>query len=360
MYNKRMDTKMNYAQLEAEYKKLLAENSSLSTENTKLKNKVSEPEKINFWLKEQQRLANRRRFGQSSEKTPLPGQLSLFNEAEELAILTTDENPESLELPPPKRKKRQGKRDEFFQNLPTEQIVHELPLEERICPCCNQEMHPCGKSVLRKEVEVIPVQVKVIEHVQVAYSCRKCEKTANKVPMKTSKVPAPVIQGSGVASPSLVALVLCNKYLLALPLNRQEQEFKRLGLHLSRQTLANWVVFVADKLLRPIYDRLRLELLANDILHGDETTVQVMQDEGKTAEQKSYMWTYLTGYRAKNQVVLFEYEPTREAKHPLNFMEGFDGFLHTDAYGGYKYLEKQGVTLVGCWAHARRKFNDVL
>ena len=204
--------------------------------------------------------------------------------------------------------------------------------------------------------------MRAVEHIQIVYGCRECEKNAaDDVPtMIKSNVPAPVIQGSGIASPSLLSFIMCNKFVLALPLYRQEQELTRAGINISRQTMANWVIYAAEKWLEPIYNLLREELLRNDILHADETTLQVINETGRTASQKSYMWMYHTGRDAALHAALFEYQPTREGKHPLEFLEGYKGFLHVDAYVGYNALEKQGVILVECWAHARRKFYEAL
>ena len=126
---------------------------------------------------------------------------------------------------------------------------------------------------------MIPAQVRATEFVQTVYSCRNCEKNAadEPVPMVKSSVPAPVIQGSGIASPSLLAYIMCNKYVLALPLNRQEQEFERLGICLSRQTMANWIIYTANRWLKPIYELLKAGMIPNAILHADETTVQVIR-----------------------------------------------------------------------------------
>jgi transposase len=333
---------------------LQAEINYLKTENEKLK-------LLTKYYEEQLRLAKHRQFGASSEKTQLPDQLNLFNEAETLADEHKPE-PELEEVAAHKRKKRKGKREEFYEGLPTEQIVHELPEDERVCPDCGGGLHACGHEVLRRELEIIPAQVRAVEHVQTVYSCRACEKNAadDAVPMIKSVVPAPVISGSGVASPSLLSYILCNKYVLALPLYRQEQELQRIGIHISRQTMANWVIYAAAHWLTPIYDLLRDELLENDILHSDETTVQVIKEKDRQASQKSQMWLYHTGKHTQRQVALYEYQPTREGKHPQAFLAGYRGFLHVDAYAGYNGLEAQGVTLVECWAHARRKFNDTL
>lgn len=147
------------------------------------------------------------------------------------------------------------------------------------------------------------------------------------------------------------------KYTSSLPLYRQEQQFSRLGIDLSRQTMANWLLNAADPWLKIIYDRMHEQLLQRDILHADETTLQVLKEPGRLAESKSYMWLYRTG-RDGPAIVLYDYQTTRASKHPNSFLSGFTGYLQTDGYSGYGKLA--GVTLVGCWAHARRKFTEAL
>jgi len=332
----------------------------LEAEIAALKNEIAKLQTLNNWYLEQYRLAQHRRFGASSEKTQLPEQLGFFNEIEATADPSVPEPAPEQVLP--RRKKQKGKREQDYSGLPTEQVVHELPEDERVCPVCGGPLHACGHEVLRREIEIIPAQVKAVEHVQTVYACRACEKNsdADALPMVKSNVPAPVIAGSGVASPSLLSFVLCNKYVLALPLYRQEEELKRIGVNLSRQTMANWAIYAAARWLEPIYDLLKVQLLLRDILHADETTLQVVKEDGRAASQKSYMWMYHTGKQAERHVALFEYRATREGEHPLKFLAGFQGFLHVDAYAGYKKLEEQGVTVVECWAHMRRKFDDAL
>lgn len=310
------------------------------------------------WLTEQIRLAAARRFGPSSEHTQIQEQLGIFNEAESVA---DPEPPEATPVAAHTRKQR-GKRDELWEGIPVEQIVHDLPEDQRICPDCGGPLHACGHEVLRSEVELIPAKMRKIEHVQTVYSCRHCEADAgdNSVPMVKAHVPAPVIAGSGIASPSLVSYIICNKYALALPLYRQAQEFKRMGVTLSRQTMANWMIYASNKWLKPIYDILHEEMLRNDILHADETTVQVVKEDGRRASQKSYMWMYHTPKHCDRSIAIFEYQPTRQGEHPTEFLSDFKGYLHVDGYAGYKHLEQNGVTIVECWAHARRKFEDVI
>ncbi len=365
-----MKRETNITHFEAEIARLKSEH---ATEIARLKSEIGRLELLNKWYEEQFKLARHRLFGKSSEKTDAPEQLGLFNEAEGVVNPHVPE-PAIEEITYTRKKKRKGKRDEFFEGLPTEQVIHELPDNERVCPVCQGELHACGHAVLRRELEIIPARVRAVEHVQTVYSCRDCErKTMDlshesndqsepdaSVPMIKAAVPAPVIPGSGIASASLVSFILCNKYLLALPLNRQEQEFQRLGINISKQTMANWMIYSSSHWLVLIYNLLKGALVTRDILHSDDTSLQVIKENGRKASQKSHMWIYRTAALDSEAIVLFDYQQTQEAEHPLRFLSGFKGYLHTDGYQGYKQLQAQGVTIVECWFHARRKFHDAL
>lgn len=311
------------------------------------------------YYEEQLRLSRHRQFGSSSEQTKTPGceQLTLFNEAEQFSGVNSIE-PALEQVTAHTRRKVAGKREQDFDCLPTEHIIHELTEDERICSMCGKPLHTCGHDTLRRELVVIPARVKVVEHVQTVYACRHCEKTAALTPMKKAPVPVPVIRGSGVASPSLLAYIVHQKYALALPLYRQEQEMNRLGITLSRQTMSNWMVYAHEKHLLRFIECLRQELLKHEVLHADETTVQVLRENGKPAQSKSYMWLYRTSGDTGKQIILYEYKESRSAVHPTRFLKDFKGFLHADGYAGYNGLP--GVTGIGCWAHMRRKFDEVL
>lgn len=305
-------------------------------------------------------MLRQRLFGRKSEQKLeiLPdGQLSLFNEAEVESEPSASEP--RLEEITYKRKKQKGKRELDFSGLPTQQIIHELLENERICQECGKPLHACGHDVLRRELTVIPAQYIITEHIQTVYACRDCEENNVQVPMIKADVPVPVISGSGIASPSLVAHIANQKYTLALPLYRQEQEFSRNSLNLSRQTMANWLIFVSEHWLVPIYNALKSILLLADVLHADETSIQVLKEEGKPAESKSYMWMYRTGCDTDRPIVLYDYQPNRRHANPKFFLEGFRGYLHSDGYQAYDHL-LPGITVVRCWAHVRRKFTDIL
>jgi len=320
------------------------ENTQLMEENGDLKAKLE-------WFEEQHRLALHRRFGASSEKTD-PNQFMLFDEAEALAEPSAVEP--TLEEITFKRRKTKGKRDEQLANLPEIEVPHALPLEEQVCPQCRGDLHKMDVAI-RRELTIVPAQVFVTKHVRDVYSCRHCQANEIETPVKTASMPKPAFPNS-LASPSAVAYIMNAKFVEGLPLYRQEQILTRLGLELSRQTMANWMIWGADY-LKIVYDRLKVHLLKRDILHADETTLQVLHEEGRTPQSKSYIWLYRSG-RDGPPIVLFEYQRTRAAEHPKEFLKDFKSYLNTDCFSSYDCLE--WVTLVACWSHARRGFTDAL
>ncbi|GFN33179.1 IS66 family transposase [Paenibacillus xylaniclasticus] len=316
----------------------------LMRENEELKAKLR-------WYEEQLGLAKRRQFASSSEQTH-PDQLLLFNEAEAEANPSKEEP--VLEEVTYTRKKRKGQRELKLDGLGIERVEHRLPEAEQTCACCGCALHEMSTEV-RRELKVIPAEVKVVEHVRYVYGCRNCERNGTETPVVTAPMPRPVQSGS-LASPSSMAYIMSQKYVEGLPLYRQEQHWARFGVELSRQTMANWMLHGAQW-LRLVYDRMKAHLLMQDIAYADETTLQVLREPGRTAEQKSYLWLYRTGPFSP-AIVLYEYQPTRSGEHPKRFLSGFEGYLHADGYDSYDQVA--GVTRVGCWAHARRKFFEAV
>lgn len=306
--------------------------------------------KVN-WFEEQFRLSRQMRFGRSSEKTP-PEQLQLFNEAEVEAKPSIEEPTIEITY---KRRKQRGHREQILEDLPVETIEYRLSDEERVCSCCGGPLHEMSAEI-RRELKIVPAQVSVIKHVRYVYACRRCEREDIQTPIVTAPMPAPVLPGS-LVSASAMSYIMTQKYVEGMPLYRQEQQLARLGVELSRQTLANWMIQGADRWLKPIYARMHEHLLKRDILHADETILQVLHEPGREAQSNSYLWLYRTG-REGPAIVLYDYQTTRASKHPRKFLEGFKGYLHVDGYAGYNGLP--GVTLVGCWSHARRKFDESL
>ncbi len=332
--------------------KLQEENSILSQRNSILQQEKAELSAKLTWFEEQFRLNQHKQFGASSEKTNVE-QLSLFNEAE---IEAKPDAPEpTVEEITYKRHKKKGHREEMLKDLPVETIEYFLSQDEQVCDCCGGNLHEMSTDV-RRELKIVPAQVSVVEHIKHVYSCRNCEQNEIKTPIKTATMPRPALPGS-MASSSAIAHVMTEKFVKGLPLYRQEQDWNRMGVEISRQTMANWMIQSSDRWLRLIYERMHEYLLKGDILHADETTLQVLHESGRPADSTSYMWLYRTG-REGPPIVLYDYQTTRAGKHPKKFLEGFKGYLNSDGYSGYNDIS--GVINVGCWSHARRGFTDAL
>jgi len=311
-------------------------------------------QRVDF-LMAQMRLARHRRFGNSSEKSEYD-QVSLFDEAEATADEKAPE-PEISEVKAHVRKKAAQSKEKLPEDLPVEIVEHTLPEEEQSCPECGNHLHVIGKN-MRETLKLIPAKAVIERHIQYVYGCRDCEKNACSVPIVKAKADVPLIKGS-IASAEAVAHLMTQKFVMGLPLYRQEQEWNRNGIPLSRQTMSNWLMRCTEDYLVPIYNRLHEILIGHEVLHADETTLQVLHEEGKKPQSKSYMWLYRTSGDTKQAIVLYEYQPDRKAERPREFLKGFRGYLHADGYSGYHSLP-EGITVVGCWAHARRKFDEGL
>jgi len=318
--------------------------------------RITELEALVKFFEEQFRLSKHRQFGTSSEKSEYD-QLKLFNEAENTADANTPE-PELSEIAKHFRRRTRLTTDKLPEDLPVETVFHDLPEDERDCPECGCDMHIMGRNTARRELKIIPAKASIVEHVQMVYACRSCEKDECGVPVLKAELCDPVIKGS-FAAPETVAHIMTQKFVLGTPLYRQEQDWNRNGIMLSRQTMSNWLLRTSEDWLEPIYDALKELLCRQNVLHADETTLQVLREPGKAAQNKSYMWLYRTGSDAQNPIVLFEYQPDRKAVRPAEFLKDFEGYLHADGYDGYHKLPER-ITVIGCWAHARRKFDEAL
>lgn len=308
------------------------------------------------WLMEQFRLARHHRFGVSSEKNEYD-QLNLFNEAEVTSDVLVPE-PELAPVEKHFRKRRNMVNDKLPEDLPVETVVHELPPDERVCPECDGSLHVMGTETLRRELKLIPAKAVIVEHVRKVYACRHCERDECGVPIVKAAVSNPVIKG-GFASPEVIAHIAAQKFVMGVPLYRQEQEWNRYGINVSRQTMSNWLVKATFDWLEPIYGILKEMLCMRKVLHADETTLQVLHEPDKPTESKSYMWLYRTGGDTNSPIVLYEYQPDRRAVHPKHSLKKFSGWLHADGYEGYHDLSGN-IKVIGCFAHARRKFDEAI
>ena len=302
-------------------------------------------------------LLRKEKFGSSSEKTTtqIAGQFSLFNEAE------VEMNPDAKE-PLVERKgcfyKRKSKtsREELLKDLPVEEFPCNIHPDDMFCDQCGSTLREIGYVKVRDELEYIPAKVKVIRYMQQACECPACKHTGRPF-IRKAFTPKSVLNHS-LASPSSVARVMYQKYVNSVPLYRQEKDWEQVGIGLSRATMANWIIRSSEDHLKPVVDRLRKELLSRDVIHCDETPVQVLKEDGKKPQTKSYMWLYRSGNDGKHPIVLYDYQPSRNGNHAVNYLKDFKGYVHSDGYSGYNKLT--GITRVGCWVHLRRKFVDAI
>lgn len=315
----------------------------------------------NEWLLEQLKLSKKKLFGRSSEQAEqmVMDQLSLtMNEVEAYIFGMNSAGKAPVAVKAHERKRQSGNvLDVVPEGTPTEVVEHRLPEDERICSACGSKLVEIGKEV-RRSLMMKPAKFWVREDVYYTYACKNCEQETGEANIvKAARGPA-LLPGS-FASAEAVAHIVIQKFVMYSPLYRLEQEFNRQGLRLSRQTMANWLLNISEKWLRPVYDTLREQLCREPVLHADETRLQVLKEPGRSSTSKSYMWLYRTSGCAKQSIVLYEYQPTRKAEHAEAFLKGFSGWLHADGYQGYHKLP-ENIRVVGCWAHARRKFDEAL
>lgn len=311
-------------------------------------------------LLEKLKLALHQKFSPTSEKQS-PQQDELFDEAEQVASsepISEEEREENTEDTINGKKKtdkpsvKRG-RSPLPAHLPRVEVIHDLAESDKICPHDGAPLHKVGEEV-SEQLEIIPAKVRVIRHRRFKYSCRCCEEGIHTAEMSNQAFP------KSNASAGTLAYVAVSKYQDALPLYRLENMFKRVQVHIPRNTMANWMIKLGGEIFTPLINLFRDKLLEQSLIHYDETTYQVLNESGKTAQSKSYMWVGLAGEQGK-RVVLFDYAPTRAGSVPTSLLDDFSGYLVTDDYSGYNAVCKEnGITRIACWAHARRKFNDVL
>ena len=300
-------------------------------------------------LLEQLHLLRHKHFGRSTEQAT--DQIALaFNEAEAVAATpdsVTDDNP----IKPSRRKPGSG-RIALPKNLPRIIEEHDLPEHEKICPNDGQPLHRIGTQE-SEQLDIIPMQVRVIRHIRHQYACRCCGDIVKVAPLAPQPLP------KTIAAASTAALVVTNKYCDHIPLYRQEGIFARHNIPVSRATLADWVIKLSQVVI-PLLNLCEEKLLAGRFMQMDETPLQVLAETGRAATSKSYMWVRRGG-PPDQPIILFHYAPSRSSETALQLTQDFQGYLQTDGYGVYDTIAAQaGIHHVGCMAHARRKFMDVL
>lgn len=302
-------------------------------------------------------LLRKEKFGSSSEKTPkqIEGQLSLFNEAEIEADSKSAE-PVICCKGSMYHRKPKASREKLLKNLPIEEFPCVLHPDDMFCNQCGTALKEIGFVKARDEIEYIPAKVQIIRYMQQACECPTCKHTVRPV-IKKAAVPRSVLNHS-LASPSSVSYVMYQKYVNSIPLYRQEKDWEQMGIALSRAIMANWVIRSTQEHFEPVIKHMQKELLKREVIHCDETPVQVLKEEGKKPQTKSYMWLYRTGNDGKAPIILYDYQPSRSGDNAASYLKDFKGYVHSDGYSGYNKLD--GITRCGCWAHLRRKFVEAI
>ena len=334
---------------------LIATNTQLTKENLQLKANLEATEKRLSLLVEQVKLNKHRRFSQQNEKSKyLDLQLELAFDEEGTEETNLDEEIKAKELAVDadtetitysRRKKTVGRRIDTSK-LPREIVIHDLPEAEKCCDKCGNQLEKFGED-RSEQLEYIPAQVKVIEHICPKYSCRSCEivKAGTKPEMPIAK---------SMAAPSLIAEVIVKKFECHLPWYRQSKIFTQDGLDIPANTIGNWFM-EAGEVLEPLCLALKAEINCTNSLQADETPVKVLKDN-----HRGYMWGYHS-LKPDNRFVLFEYNGTRSGKVASDSLRSYRGILQTDGYGGYNNLRaRNDIISIGCWAHCRRHFTDVI
>jgi transposase len=316
------------------------EASNLTKELTHLTHRVSFLEEENRWLKSQL-------FGRSSEKRPQDiavGQQRLFNEAEGFAANVVTE---SVTIGAPQRKKISTKK--IPAGLPRVEVVHDLTEAEKFCAHDGTALVRIGEET-SEQFHFIPATMEVLKHIRLKFGCPCCRQG-----VKIAPVPAHILPKSK-ASPSLLAHIVTAKYVDALPLHRQEAQFARLGVDLPRATMASWMVKLGECVV-PIINLMNELLLESPIIQMDETRVQVLSSD-KAPTSEHWIWVRASG-PPHRRIILFDYDPSRGGTVPMRLLEGFAGILQTDGYEAYcAVAQAKGLIHAGCYAHARRRFED--
>ena len=310
-------------------------------------------------IMEQLVLSKQERFGRSSEKMEdctqirfmeVDGTITFFNEAEAVCDLENTDEQEAA----PRKKKPAGKKDLDMSGLPANRINHYLSEAELVAEFGENGWKQLPDEI-SKRYRFIPARVEVEEHHVGVYASKTDEH------MVKAPHPKALLHGSPVSS-TLAAAIMNSKYVNAVPLYRSEKEFERYGLSISRRNMAHWMIRLAEEYLGILYDYLHQKLYDYHVIQADETPCLVNKD-GRPAGTQSWMWVYRSGYLyQKEQIILYEYQKTRNTSHPREFLKDYSGICLTDGYQVYHTLEreKEDLTIAGCWVHGRRRFDEAL
>jgi len=331
---------------------------TLQQRYTGLESSVSILKKENDMLMEQVRHLKAMLYSRKSEKSAYynQDQLSIFNEAEDV-VAASHEEEKTAEITVSTYTRKKGGRRPLPEDLPREEVFHDLREEEKVCSC-GAALSRIGEESSEK-LDIVPARMRVIKHIRYKYACKRCDGVESEGGAVRIAPVAPQLIPQGIATEGLLAYILVSKYQDALPLYRQEKIFARLGVDIGRATMANWVIQVGQK-CEPLLDLLWGEIQSGPLINMDETPVQVLNEPGRPATSKSYMWVFRGGDVGR-PALIFRYDPSRSGKFLIKDLDGYSGYIQTDGYSGYNVFgSRDGIVHVGCWAHVRRKFLEVV
>ena len=348
-----------------EYKDIISQlNMTVKSQNEiilSLRDTIASNQEQMRTMTEQIEYLTKKLFGTSSEKTKnLEGQYNLFDEAEQEAI-PVDETETAGSVPVKEHtRKPKSRQADVFKGVPSRDEIIPLSEDQKFCADCGAERKVIGREFLRREFRFIPAKGEVVNIYVETAKCPVCSEAPameKAVQFVKSHAPEALILHS-YATASVVAWVMYQKYANSMPLYRQEQDWKQLGVFLNRATLANWIIHCATQYFKPLYDHLHRELLKREFLMADETRIQVLHEEERKAENDSFMWLFRSGEDGLPDIVLYQYTETRAKFHAAEFLKGFRGYLETDCYQGYNNLP--GIKRCCCFAHLRRYFVEAV
>ena len=335
------------------YENIIHENEALRSKVNVLEEELSMVNQQLDWLRKQV-------FGRKTEQTAVimenefGVQLSMLENGEK----SKKKAEETITVPEHKRKKKRTY-DDWMDHLEIKEEHHEI--KAPVCEICGSEMVEIDAEKAYDELVYTPAKYHIRRHMVHKYKCPECgekpEERDESCHIIRAPYPHAMIPGS-YCSPELLAHIIYEKYAKSVPLHRQEKDMHSKGIPLLKATMSNWVGIAAEKWCQPIVDKMHELLIAGQIIHADETTVQVLHEEGRKATATSRMWVYCNGKMNDKSIIIFEYQPTRKSEHPKKFLEGFTGYLICDGYDAYNAVE--GAKRCGCMTHNRRHFVECL
>ena len=276
---------------------------------------------------------------------------------EDIKSMEAEQEEISEDLTIKEHKRKRSGRKPIPGDIPRVEVVHDISDEDKKCECGSEKI--CIGEETSEKLQIEPAKLWVEKYIRPKYACRTCEgledegRTVSIAPMPPSMIP------KSITTPNLLSHIFIGKFCDALPFYRQEQQFKRYGVEINRSNMCNWALQISDR-LKPLLEMLRLWILSGPLINVDETTVQVLSEPGRKPQSKSYAWVFLGGMPAMPGLY-YHYAPSRSGKIAEEFLSDYKGYVQTDGYAGYNFLDsKQGIVHCGCWAHARRKFNEVV